>query len=63
LGGGKAINGVDIGIGGMCEGEVRELDIPSGLGYGAIGSSTFDIPGDIRLWWRIELLQLTKRGK
>eukprot|EP00980_Cylindrotheca_fusiformis_P011446 scaffold2654_cov126-Cylindrotheca_fusiformis.AAC.2 len=59
VGDGKAINGVDSGIGGMCKGEIRELDIPSGLGYGRFGSQMFDIPGDTRLWWRIELLELT----
>jgi FKBP-type peptidyl-prolyl cis-trans isomerase len=63
LGDGKAINGVDIGIGGMCEGEIRELDIPSNLGYGQAGSNIFDIPGDVRLWWRIELVHLDKKRK
>ncbi|KAL3939971.1 MAG: hypothetical protein SGBAC_005397 [Bacillariaceae sp.] len=58
LGDGKAINGVEIGMGGMCTGEVRDLDIPSGLGYGRFGSQYYDIPGDVRLWWRIELLEL-----
>jgi FK506-binding protein 2 len=59
LGDGKAISGVDVGLGGMCQGEVRELDIPSKLGYGRSGSNVFDVPGDIRLWWRVELLELT----
>lgn len=63
LGDGKAISGVDIGMGGMCEGEIRELDIPSALGYGRAGSRIFDIPGDVRLWWRVELLQLSQGGK
>ena len=58
LGDGKAVNGVEIGVGGMCVGEIRELDIPAGLGYGKYGSDLFDIPGDVRLWWRIELLDL-----
>jgi len=58
LGEGKAIPGVEIGMGGMCQGEVRELDIPSGLGYGRFGSEVFDVPGDVRLWWRVELLEL-----
>ncbi|CAJ1954760.1 unnamed protein product [Cylindrotheca closterium] len=58
LGNGKALNGVEIGMGGMCTGEVRDLDIPSGLGYGRFGSEYYDIPGDVRLWWRVELLQL-----
>jgi len=58
LGDGKAINGVEIGMGNMCVGEVRDLDIPAGLGYGRFGSEYYDIPGDARLWWRIELLEL-----
>jgi FK506-binding protein 2 len=58
LGDGKAISGVDVGLGGMCQGEVRELDIPSKLGYGRSGSNVFDVPGDVRLWWRVELLEL-----
>ena len=63
LGDGKVISGVDIGIGGMCQGEIRELDIPSGLGYGRLGSERFDLPGDVRLWWKIELLELVEGEK
>ena len=62
LGKGTAIPGVDIGVNGMCVGEVRELDIPTALGYGKFGSQVFDIPGDKRLWWRVELVDLTKGG-
>jgi len=54
----KAISGVEIGMGDMCVGEVRDLDIPAGLGYGRFGSEYYDIPGDVRLWWRIELVEL-----
>ena len=63
LGDGQTISGVDIGMGGMCEGEIRELDIPSVLGYGRGGSKKFDLPGDVRLWWKIELLQLVEGEK
>ncbi len=63
LGEGKAIPGVDVGIGGMCQGEVRELDIPSALGYGRFGSEVFDVPGDVRLWWKVELLELVEGEK
>ena len=63
LGEGKAIAGVEIGIGGMCQGEVREIDIPSALGYGRFGSDVFDVPGDVRLWWRVELLDLVEGEK
>jgi FK506-binding protein 2 len=62
LGDGRAINGVDVGMGGMCRGEVRELDIPAGLGYGRYGSEVFDIPGDVRLWWRIELVDVVPKN-
>jgi len=60
LGKGQVVNGVDIGVYDMCPGEVRTLDIPSTLGYGRAGSDVFDIPGDVRLWWKVELLSLTK---
>jgi FK506-binding protein 2 len=63
LGDGKVISGVDIGIGGMCQGEIRELDIPSGLGYGRLGSEIFDLPGDVRLWWKVELIELVEGEK
>lgn len=63
LGDGRAIAGVDAGIGGMCEGEIRELDIPSALGYGRFGSDIFDIPGGVRLWWKVELVGLTEGEK
>lgn len=54
--------GVDIGLAGMCLGEVRTLDIPSALGFGPQGSpfDQFDVPGDVRLWWEAELLKLIK---
>ena len=60
LGKGAAIPGVEIGLRGACAGEVREIDIPTQLGYGRYGSQVFDVPGDVRLWWRVELLDLTK---
>ncbi|KAL7546537.1 hypothetical protein ACHAWF_013950 [Thalassiosira exigua] len=58
LGKGAAVPGVEIGLAGMCVGEVREIDVPATLGYGKFGSQVFDIPGDVRLWWRVELLDL-----
>ena len=61
LGEGQAIAGVESAIGGMCVGEIKSADIPAGLGYGRSGSNVFDIPGDVRLWWKIELLELNKR--
>jgi FK506-binding protein 2 len=63
LGRNEAVKGVDIGLYDMCVGEVRELDIPNLLGYGPTGSQIFDVPGDVRLWWKVELLKLTKSDK
>ena len=63
LGKGATLPGVEIGLNGMCVGEVREIDVPTSLGYGKFGSQVFDIPGDVRLWWRVELLDLTKGKK
>lgn len=63
LGDGNVVPGVAIGMNGMCQGDVREVDIPSALGYGRAGSDRFDIPGDVRLWWRIELLELVEGEK
>lgn len=60
LGKGETLPGVEIGLNGMCVGEVREIDVPASLGYGKFGSQVFDIPGDVRLFWRVELLDLTK---
>jgi len=58
LGNGDMIPGVDLGTYDMCPGEIRELDIPAQLGYGARGSKLFEIPGGSRLWWKIELVAL-----
>jgi FK506-binding protein 2 len=63
LGKGVALPGVEIGLNGICVGEVREIDIPTSLGYGKFGSQVVDVPGDVRLWWRVELLDLTKNQK
>mmetsp|Transcript_36558 Transcript_36558/g.109873 ORF Transcript_36558/g.109873 Transcript_36558/m.109873 type:complete len:353 (-) Transcript_36558:197-1255(-) len=58
LGNGDVIRGVDLGTYDMCPGEVRELSIPPELGYGQRGSKLFDIPGNSRLWWQVELVAL-----
>jgi len=55
-------DGVDIGLAGMCPGEIRTLDIPSALGFGKQGSQVFDVPGDVRLWWEAELVKLVKKS-
>jgi FK506-binding protein 2 len=63
LGRNEAIKGVDVGLYDMCVGEVRELDIPNLLGYGPAGSQILDVPGEVRLWWKVELLKVTKSDK
>jgi len=60
LGKGLALPGVEIGLNGMCVGEIRTIDVPASLGYGKFGSQVFDIPGDVRLNWRVELVDLAK---
>ena len=63
MGSGEVVNGVDIGVYNMAVGEIRSMDIPASLGYGRAGSEYFDIPGDVRLWWKVELLGITKGEK
>lgn len=63
LGNGDVIKGVDIALYDMCPGEIRELDIPSLLAYGRNGSRLFDIPGDVRLWWKVELVRVNFIGE
>lgn len=63
IGKNEVVPGVDIAVNGMCPGEIRTVDIPAALGYGRLGSTIFDIPGDVRLWWKIELISLTKQPK
>lgn len=61
VGAGEVVSGIDIGVYDMCPGEIKTFDIPAGLGYGRAGAEIFDIPGDVRLWWKIELLSVTKK--
>ena len=57
LGSGDIVRGVDLGTYDMCPGEVRELSIPSALGYGRQGSRLYRIPGSFRLFWTVELVR------
>ena len=43
----------------MCEGEIRQLTIPSELAYGKAGSPP-DVPSDARLYFVVELHKLIK---
>ena len=57
LGSGDIVRGVDLGTYDMCPGEVRELSIPSALGYGRQGSRLYHIPVSFRLFWTVELVR------
>ena len=58
LGNNDVLRGVDLGTYDMCPGEIRELTIPSELGY-RNGSKLYkQIPPNSQLFWRIELVEL-----
>ena len=57
LGGGEVIQGWEEGVLGMKVGEVRELKIPSSMGYGEYGADSM-IPGKAGLIFKIELLEI-----
>lgn len=56
LGQNSVIQGWEEGVKGMKVGEVRELKIPSSMGYGASG--TGPIPGSAGLIFEVELLEI-----
>jgi len=58
LGSGDMLPGVDQGLYDMCPGEIRVLDIPPQLAYGAKGSKLFRIPSNIPLHWTVELVEI-----
>ncbi|KAI6176018.1 Peptidylprolyl isomerase [Aphelenchoides bicaudatus] len=62
LGAKEVIKGIDIGMNQMCEGEIRQLTIPSELAYGKAGSPP-DVPSDARLYFVVELHKLIKRDE
>ncbi len=57
LGSGQVISGWDLGIIGMHVGGVRQLVIPSELGYGTAGAGNL-IPPNATLIFRVELLEI-----
>jgi FKBP-type peptidyl-prolyl cis-trans isomerase len=58
LGSGDMIPGVDQGLANMCPGEIRQIEIPPSLAYGAKGNKLFRIPPNARLIWEIELVSV-----
>jgi len=56
LGDNYVIEGWEKGVVGMKVGEIRELKIPSSMGYGESGNGT--IPGNAGLIFKIELLEI-----
>lgn len=56
LGEGMVIKGWDLGVEGMCKGEVRQLTVPSDLGYGDSGYPPV-IPEKATLHFKVELVE------
>ena len=57
LGQGQVIEGWEKGVLGMKVGEIRELNIPSSMGYGEYGAGA-TIPGKAGLIFKVELLEI-----
>jgi FKBP-type peptidyl-prolyl cis-trans isomerase len=57
LGHGQVIQGWDMGLMGVCEGEKRKLVIPSNLGYGDNGAPP-TIPGGATLVFEVEVMKI-----
>lgn len=57
LGAGEVIEGWEKGVLGMKVGEIRELNIPSSMGYGEFGAGS-TIPGKAGLIFKVELLEI-----
>jgi FK506-binding protein 2 len=60
LGSGYAIAGYDQGLGGMCVGEIRSLQVPPALGYGSWGFPAIGIPGNADLYFQTELVAINR---
>lgn len=58
LGSGDMIPGLDQGLYDMCPGEVRHIEMPPLLAYGAKGNKIFRIPPNARLVWEVELVSV-----
>merc|ERR1712194_247956 len=62
LGNGNAINGLEIGLHGMCQGERRTIYVPPGLAYGRKGNKYFEIPPLAVLRFDVQLERLYEYG-
>lgn len=62
LGSGDMLPGVDLGLYGMCPGEVRALQIPPVLAYGARGNPLYRVPPDTPLYWKVKLVTVNSVG-
>jgi len=58
FGRGQVIQGCELGLIGMCVGEVRELVIPPALAYGSYGVPSAGIPGGATLYFTDTLVSL-----
>mmetsp|Transcript_27072 Transcript_27072/g.81159 ORF Transcript_27072/g.81159 Transcript_27072/m.81159 type:complete len:88 (+) Transcript_27072:120-383(+) len=61
LGKGEVIKGWDLGLLGMCVGEVRRIVVPSDMAYGHRGVAPF-VPADADLVYEIEVASIWPDG-
>ena len=54
----QVIQGYELGVPGMCPGEIRELTVPPHLAYGNVARAK--IPAGSTLHFTVELVKLTK---
>jgi len=60
MGLGQAIQGYELGLRGMCQGEKRTLVIPPALAYGDYGVPSANIPGGATLYFTVQLMVLQR---
>jgi len=60
MGTNDAIEGYNIGLFGMCEGEERELIVPPSLGYGSAGLPGAGIPPYATMYFHDQLVQIIR---
>jgi len=60
MGLGQAIQGYELGLRGMCQGEKRTLVIPPALAYGDYGVPSANIPGGATLYFSVQLMVLER---